>query len=136
MSSATINTELRTRYNSWLDKPTSTEFPNELFEPPNPKDYWARFKIVLGEEYRMDIGTGRTNATYRIVGVLMVQLFYPQNQGNGTVLLKADSLADQFRNWCGATVTCEAPTVEEIGQTDDGYYQVNISIPFRQDSIH
>lgn len=135
MSSATINTELRTRYNTWVDKPTLTEFPNELFTPPNPVAYWARFTVRLGEEYRMDIGTGTTGGTYRIPGVLIVQLFYPQNKGNGTVLLKADSLAAKFRNWCGTTITCEAATVEEIGITE-GYYQVNVTVPFRQDEIH
>lgn len=134
MSSATINTELRTRYNTWVDKP-STEFPNEVFTPPNPPAFWARFTVKLGEEYRMDIGTGTGNATYRIPGVLIVQLFYPQNKGNGDVLLKADALASKFRNWCGATITCEATTVEEIG-ISEGYYQVNMSVPFRQDSIH
>lgn len=133
MSSATINTELRTRYNTWADKP-STEFPNELFSPPNPVAFWARFTVLLGEELRMDIGTGATGATFRIPGVLIVQLFYPQNQGNGTVLLKADSLANLFRNWCGTTITCEAATVEEIG-ISEGYFQVNVTIPFRQDSI-
>jgi len=135
MGSASINTELRTHYNSWSDKPATTEFPNTLFTPPNPPAFWARFTVLLGEEYRMDIGTGPTGATYRVPGVLIVQLFYPQNQGNGNILLKADSLAHKFRNWCGTTITCEAVTIEEIGITE-GYFQVNVTVPFRQDSIH
>jgi hypothetical protein len=134
MSSSTINTELRTHYNLWVDKPV-TEFPNELFTPLNPVAMWARFTILLGEELRMDIGTGSTGGVYRLPGVLIVQLFYPQNKGNGTVLSKADSLASHFRNWCGSTITCEAATVEEIGN-ENGYFQVNVTIPFRQDNVY
>ena len=128
----TVNTELRTRYNTWSNKPP-TEFPNELYKPPNPPSLWARLIIAGGEEQRMDIGTGATNRTYRKPGVLIIQLFAPLNKGNNAVLVAADEVSDLFRNWCGATITCGASSVEDIGNDNNGFYQVNITIPFHTD---
>lgn len=134
MSSVTINTELRTRYNSWANKPT-TEFPNEDFTPPNPPAFWARFTIIGGEEQRMEIGSQTPNRFYRKPGVLIVQLFYPLAKGNNAILTKADELAALFRNWCGNTVACGASSINEIGNDGNGYYQCNVSVPFHQDSL-
>lgn len=130
----TVNTELRTRYNSWITKPY-TAFPNELFTPPNPPALWARVTIIGGEEQRMDIGTGPSNRTYRKPGVLIIQLFAPLNKGNNAVLLKADEVSDLFRNWCGATITCGASSTDDVGDDGNGYYQVNVTVPFHTDYL-
>lgn len=128
----TVNTELRTRYNSWATKPP-TEFPNELFVPTNPPALWARVSILGGEEQRMDIGTGTSNRIFRKPGVLIIQLFSPLNQGNNAILVAADQVCDLFRNWCGATITCGASSIDDIGNDDNGYYQVNVTVPFHTD---
>jgi hypothetical protein len=135
MSSVTTNTELRTYYNTWVNKPP-TEFPNEAFTPPNPTALWARFTILSGEELRMDIGTGNNSRTFRKSGVLVIQLFDSLNNGNNAILVKAEEVAAMFRDWCGVTVSCRAATVEELGNDNKGYYQVNISVPFKVDNIY
>lgn len=131
-TAVTVNTELRTRYNSWTQKPP-TEFPNEVYVPSNPPALWARVSIIGGEEQRIDIGTGTTSRTFRKPGVLIIQLFSPLNQGNNAVLVAADQVSDLFRNWCGATITCGAASVNDIGNDDNGYYQVNVTVPFHTD---
>jgi hypothetical protein len=131
MSSVSLNTEIRTRYNSWATKP-QTAYPNESFTP-NPNTIFARLTIVGGEEQRMDIGGGQGNRTYRVPGVIGVQLFAPLNKGNNEVLVKADEIATIFRNWCGSTVNCGAASISEIGPDGEGHYQCNITIPFHSD---
>lgn len=135
MSAVTINTEMRTRYNSWVNKPP-TEYPNETIALLNPPSLWARFGILTGQELQMDIGTGKGSQTFRTSAVLTIQLFAPLNQGNNSVLTRADEVAALFRNWCGTTITCRAAYVEEIGVDNQGYFQVNVIVPFHQDNIY
>lgn len=130
----TVNTELRTRYNTWTQKPP-TEFPNEVHTPQNPPALWARVSILGGEEQRMDIGTGSGSRTFRKPGVLIIQLFSPLNQGNNAVLIAADQISDIFRNWCGATITCGATSVNDIGNDNNGYFAVNVTVPFHTDYL-
>lgn len=132
MSATVIYRELRTRYiNGWTPPPT--EYPNESFVKPNGV-IWARFKTELGQESQMDIGD--TAKTFRTLGVVMVQLFAPQDQGSVALLQMADDLAEVFRNWYGATVACGSATIKDIGTDSFGWYQVNIVIPFKSDALH
>jgi hypothetical protein len=125
--------ELRKRYNSgWTAPPT--EFPNEPFTKPSPATIWARFTIIDGDELQMDIGD--INKTFRATGILAIQLFSPLNIGEIDFLQKADTLADVFRNWCGATVTCRAASVRRVGADGFGWYQINVLVPFKVDTQH
>lgn len=127
----TTYTELRARYNAgWT--PPSTEFANEDFTKPNA--IWARFTVIDGDEKQMDIGSDQK--TFRSYGSVIIQLFAPPLSGSITVIAKADTVAAVFRNWCGTTVTCREASVKKIGNDSLGWYQVNVVIPFKVDTLH
>ena len=125
--------ELRTRYNAgWT--PPSTEFINEKFTKPNPPVLWARFNLAFGDEIQMDIGSELK--TFRTHGEIIIQLFAPMDQGIIDISSKADTVATVFRNWCGVTVTCREATIKPIGNDAFGWYQMNVIIPFKIDTLH
>jgi hypothetical protein len=132
MSNQSTYTELRTRYNT-LNLGVPTEYPNESFTKPSPATIWLRFSITDGDERQIDIGND--TKTFRTHGVLTFQLFAPLNQGAVSLLVKADAIADGFRNWCGTTVTCRESSVKSIGNDEFGWYQINVTIPFQTDYI-
>lgn len=132
MSSTSIYQELRTKYLSGVSIPT--EYPNEEFTRPAPAAIWGRFTIIKGETVQMDIGA--PIKTFRTPGILIIQLFAPLDAGSIGILNEGDSVASLFRNWCGQTIRCRAATVEEIGNDNLGWYQVNVTIPFHTDELH
>jgi hypothetical protein len=107
-------------------------WPNTSFTP-EPDVTWVKCNIVNGDSFQVTIGSG-TNA-FRHIGLIVIQVFSPLNKGNGEVLALADSIASIFRNWCGTTVSCKAPSVKDIGPDGHGWYQVNVSIPFHRDEL-
>lgn len=128
----TIYTELRTRYNAgWT--PVTTEFPNEEFTRPT-NAIWARFTIKQNPEEQLDIGS--EVKTFRTAGFLIIQLFAPMNTGTIAVRASADTLAGVFRNWSGTTVTCREAAVRDIGNDPNGFYQINVTVPFKTDVLH
>jgi hypothetical protein len=128
-----IYKELRKRYTSgWT--PPRTEYPNESFTLPALAETWARFTVDIGDESQMDIGA--TSKTFRKHGALIVQLFAPQNKGSVDLLGKADVLSSVFRNWCGTIVSCQAASTRIVGVDQFGWYQINVIIPFKMDSLH
>lgn len=128
-----LYTELRTRYkNGWT--PVPTEYPNESFKKPVPAVIWARFNVDVFRENALDIGAD--TKYFRTNGEVVIQLFAPLDQGCVDILVKADTLASVFRNWTGTTVTCREASVRNIGNDGNGWYQVNVIIPYQMDAIH
>lgn len=128
-----LYTELRTRYmTGWT--PVVTEYPNERFFKPNPAVIWARFGVDTFNENALDIGA--PTKSFRTNGELVVQLFAPLEQGCVDILAKADTLASVFRNWCGEFVMCREASIRNIGNDGNGWYQVNVIVSFKVDSIY
>lgn len=132
MSSTTVYQELRTKYLTGVSVPT--EYPNEAFTRPEPATTWARFTIIEGMSQQMDIGA--PVKTFRTIGLLVIQLFAPLDAGSIGVLTEADTVAALFRNWSGQTIVCRAATIENIGNDNLGWYQVNVTVPFHTDELH
>lgn len=131
MPALTIFKEFRDRYK--LNNIVPTEYPNEPFTRPVPPALWARFNVLEGDENALDIGS--TTKSFRTVGLLSIQLFAPSDKGSVDILTQADTIADIFRNWNGDTVTCREAKINKIGNTEDGWYQVNVTVPFKTDYI-
>jgi hypothetical protein len=126
-------TELRTRYiSAWTPPPT--EFSNEPFDNPIPATIWARFNVIDVDEKQISIGD--ITQEYRNSGILIVQLFAPLDQGIISILQTADTLANMFRGWGGNTVTCNEATIKKVGSNNNGWYQINVSIIYRVDTLH
>ena len=133
MSSATENTEIRTRFNLLRDILIPVSWPNESFEVPNPPKTYVRFSIANGDSKLMDIGS--EIKTYRNIGIIYLSLFCPPNTGNGQIMIQADNMANIFRSWNGQSVKCRTPSIKHIGTVSDGWYQVNVVIPFQRDEL-
>ena len=65
------------------------------------------------------------------VGTVIVQLF--DRIGNGTQAIKtrADSLANHLSCYTTGKLELLAPSVIDIGDDGNGFYQINVSIPYR-----
>lgn len=133
MSTLIENNELRTRFNTAWASRTPVAWPNVAFTPPSPQSIWCRFSLVEGDTIQTTFGASTNN--FRTPGTLFVQLFDKPGIGDAAILQKADEAAAIFRNWCGTNVRCRAPHMKNIGATSDGWYQVNVNIPFIKDEL-
>lgn len=132
MSFSDEHSQIRERLSSQIGD-TPIDWPNASFSPPDPPSIWLRLSILDGESFQTTIGA-ETNV-HRSVGIIIVQIFGPANEGDKDTLAMADTVAAIFRNWCGTTVRCRAATVKAIGPDGQGWYQVNVSVPFKRDEL-
>ena len=133
MSEQTANNELRTRFDTVWANRTPVAWPNVTFTPPSPQASWCRFSITNGEAQQTTIGSTTNN--HRFTGVIYIQVFTATNAGDSVALQRADEAAAIFRNWCGTNIRCREATIKTIGANADGWYQINVSIPYRRDEL-
>lgn len=124
--------QLRARFNSQFSS-LPIAWPNVSFTPPEPKSAWVRFNVIDGEQKQTSIGNTTNN--HRNVGLVVIQIFTPDNEGDSLALTTADTIAAIFRNWCGTTVHCRASSVKVIGPDGLGWFQVNVTTPFQRDEL-
>lgn len=131
MSFQVEHNELRTRFSQQIGT-TPVAWPNVAYVPI-VGTLWVRFNVVDGESTRTTIGATTNNV--RSLGLVIVQIFAPLDKGNAAALAKADAVAAIFRDWCGSTVRCRTPSIKEVGPDGNGWYQVNVSVPFQRDEL-
>lgn len=90
--------------------------------------------IRHGDRSQVSLGT---NPTIRSVSVIIVQIFVLRE--TGTVLAKtyADSIAAifdraQFMTADNNLISCQTASIEQADETE-GFYQMNVSIPYSRD---
>ena len=116
---------------------TPIKFENTKFVQPTNTP-WIALRILNGEGFRADLG-GSTGARYRFPGVIVVQLFVPDESGIATARQYADTIATLFRSaqfsaGASGTITCRTPYVTTVGNMD-GWHQLNLTIPFQRDIV-
>lgn len=116
----------------WADR-TPVDWANVQFDMP-ANGSWARFRILDGDSNQLTIGA--TTNSHRHVGVIVVSLFTELGKGDATIIALADIVADGFRNWIGSYSHCRQPSIKEIGPDGQGWYQINVSIPFSRDELY
>jgi|SRR6185369_2609672 len=130
MSYLSQHNEIRKRlYDAW-GSTTPIAWPNKEFTPPNPQAPWIRLSINDGEANQINLGS--TPSTIRYFGIIYFQVFVVQDKGDTQALTLADQLISYFHNWCGVNVRCRAAKVKIVGNSD-GWFQVNVSVPFYRD---
>lgn len=130
---ATQQSELRTRFNSVWASRIPVDYPNHSFTLPSPPAPWCRFRVTNGASERMSVGA--VTNLYRNLGIIFIQIFIPDDSDVTVGYGHADAAADIFRDWGGATVQCRTPVIKEIGSEGSGYFQINVSVPFKRDEI-
>lgn len=131
MSFISAHNEIRTRLNTEWANATPIAFPNVSFNPPSPPSVWIRLTVNDGESQQIDIGS--KPATIRYAGVIFVQIFTVSNKGDAEALTLADNVKTIFNNWNGVNVVCRAAKIINVGNDGQGWYQVNVAIPFIRD---
>lgn len=95
---------------------------------------YAALFIRDGEGSQITLGTV---ATRRWPGVIIVQVFVPQDSSIRTAREYADGIGAifdraQFSSGGSGVITCRVPSVEMIG-VRNGWLQVNVTIPYHRD---
>ena len=132
MSYVDEHNQIRARFNAeWADA-LPVAWPNKAFTPVTDTP-WVRFTIIDNPQYQVEIGNAVK--TFRNTGLILIQIFADLDDGSTVPLTHADTIAAIFRNWCGTSVKCRAASINNIGSDGNGWYQVNVSIPFVRDEL-
>ena len=127
---STANT-IRSRFNTQFSSSrpnVEIAWENVHFEPNNGKP-WVRFTITEGESFQSAI-----TPEFRHPGVIIVQVFTPDGQGDGEARAIADDVVSAFQGVTDAGIIYRAGSVNVIGADGNGWYQINVSIPFQYDT--
>lgn len=122
-----IRIALQTRMIAWLDAPLAFDghpSPPAVKTAQADKTPWCRVTIRDG-----DSGFATTASTLR-PGVLFVQVFTADGIGDALARQLASSLAAHLEGWTSGALRLEAATLTNIGPSD-GWYQLNVSVPWR-----
>lgn len=136
MSAVKENTAIRTLFNAGWAGATPVAYPNEPFTPPDDVEY-AVLSIKADDAFQHELGSPMV--TFRQPGLIFVMIFAPPDTGNNVALALADTAAAIFRKQSSTIVDgrilYRAPSIETIGLTDEGWFQVNVVIPYIRDSF-
>ena len=88
---------------------------------------WMRFSVVPGASFH-DAGSAQDGVMIQ-QGRVWLQVFTPEQRGDGEALALADAFATAFRNKRIDTIMMKT---EEFGSRDnrDGYQMISLSIPW------
>ncbi|KRP80969.1 electron transfer flavoprotein subunit beta [Pseudomonas lactis] len=125
-----IRNIVTTRMTQWTGIPAaSVDYPN----PPKPFDpagkaIWARLADVPGLSSAPEIGL---TPCVRRTGVIIIQLFVPSYKGTLAITRAADTLVQHFEFFSDSGFDCFAASAATLGDDGNGWYQVNVKIPYR-----
>lgn len=120
------------RMQQWAGIPAaSVDYPNSAapFDPTG-KSIWVRLADIPGLSSTPEIGIG---PSVRRTGILIIQLFVPAYKGTLAITKAADTLAQHFEYYSAPEGPLDffAASPSVIGDDGNGWYQVNVSIPYR-----
>lgn len=120
------------RMQQWAGIPAANvDYPNNAvpFDPAG-KTIWARLADIPGLSSTPEVGNG---PSVRRTGLLVIQLFVPAYKGTLSITKAADTLAQHFEYYSAPEGPLDffAVSPNVIGDDGNGWYQVNLSIPYR-----
>jgi hypothetical protein len=98
---------------------------------------WVSLKIVNGGA--RVAGISANNPLNRYQGLIIVDVFVPEDTGTETARGLADSAASIFRNvqfssGASGTITTRVPTITPVGIVE-GWYQLSMSVGYHRDKV-
>lgn len=121
------------RMTQWAGIPASAvDYPNNpqgAFDSSG-KPIWARLADVPGLSSAPEIGIG---PCVRRTGIIVIQLFVPTYKGTLAITKAADTLVQHFEYYSAPEGPLDffAASPSVVGDEGNGWYQVNISLPYR-----
>ncbi|WP_210014808.1 MULTISPECIES: phage tail terminator-like protein [Pseudomonas] len=97
---------------------------------PAGRAIWARLADIPGLGSAPEVGIG---PCVRRTGIIIIQLFVPSYKGTLAITKAADTLVQHFEFYSDPTgpFDCYAASASTVGDDGHGWYQVNISVPYR-----
>ena len=136
MTAVTENTAIRTIFNTGWGATTPVAYENEPFTPPTDASY-AVLNVKPDDAFQNEIGS--PGVQFRHPGLIFVMIFSPPDTGNNAALALADTAAAIFRRKRSTIVDgrilYRSPSIKPIGLTDEGWFQVNVTIPYIRDEF-
>jgi hypothetical protein len=124
---------IQSRFAAQVATPQSltTIYDNDPTPSPADNSLWCRFTVLDGETRRVTVGVKQ----YRTVGVAIAQLFGPVGDGTQAQRQLADAIVAAFQDQTAGGVRYGVPSVDNIGKTTQGNYQINVTCPFQADTV-
>jgi len=92
---------------------------------------WARLSIKPVPSERIEMGTpGR----FRNPGLIMLQMFVPLQSGTKALYDLADTVTTAFRSTVRDGIIYHRVDVEEAARESEGWWQLNVNIPYSFDN--
>lgn len=100
----------------------------------------AYIAVRIDEFDGHQITLGSTPQVHRYIGQIVIQVLVPERSGAAVALGYCESLDDLFRRaqfsyLQSGMITCRTPQVRDVG-IQQGWYQVNLIIPYHRDRSH
>ena len=100
--------------------------------PYESTEEFVRLTILNDDRYQASMGC--TNNVYRMLGMVIVQIFSSKNIGTKRSLFLADIVISLFQSKVITNIKFKTPSVIYQGITNI-YYQLNIGCPYYIDAI-
>lgn len=125
-----IRSIITTRMTQWAGIPASSvDYPNPP-QPFNPagKTIWARLADIPGLSSTPEVGL---SPCVQRTGIIVIQLFVPTYKGTMAITRAADTLVQHFEFFSQGSFDCFAASAVNLGDDGNGWYQINIQVPYR-----
>lgn len=131
--------EIRQFFNTaWITAyPSNTPeiaWPDVDFTIPD-NETWVRFNCQESDGRQVSIGSPGSNR-FRQFGIVTIQIFQPQGQGSADARAKAQTALEAFKG--GVTdggVHFYNVFGRQVGNDENGFYQINVVVGFWYDDI-
>ena len=130
MSFAAERQAIESRFASAWASATPVKYENALFEPPTNAP-WVALHILQADAQPGSLKSSTQLHLHR--GVIVVQVFVPEESGTAAALTLADNVAAIFRSVEFAAgsgpIACFSPTLRKVGP-QDGWFQINVNAEY------
>lgn len=114
---------------------TPIRYVNAPFKETD-QPYVALF-VLDGDGHQISLGPV---ALRRWVGIIVIQIFVPQDSGSRVAKTYATTLAAifdrvEFSTDASGLIRCRVPALREVGIIN-GWYQLNVEVPFIRDKTY
>ena len=124
---------IRTLFATAWGNLTEIAWPDVPFDIPD-NQAWVRVDIKHNMGYQASMGSPGSNR-FRREGIVTVQVFAPEGKGANDAADKADAVADIFIGTDDNGIHYYDTTINEVGNDESGFYQINVVTKFRYDRL-
>ncbi len=98
---------------------------------------WIRPTLNIEAVENVTIGGSNNNTRVRYTGSYIIQIFSPLTKGTGDIYREVDKIVKLFDNKrFDENIFTYASDITRVGDEGNGWYQINVSIPFTSDRLH